>query len=224
MLATTVMPITSIIMLDRVTSSMSASDTVTLWIQQLQAGDAAAAEKLWERYFAQMVQLARRKLEGATRVASDEEDVALSAFKSFCLGAQDGRFPKLTDRGSLWSLLVAITAHKSVDLIRHENRQKRGGGALNELNGKTEGFAAADADPMTLLLTQEPTPEFIVMMTEQLHRLLDHLKDPELQTLAIAKMEGYSNEELAERDGCSLRTIERRVKLIREKCRQELLE
>ena len=214
-------------MQDRVTSSMSASDTVTLWIQQLQAGDAAAAEKLWERYFAQMVQLARRKLEGATRVASDEEDVALSAFKSFCLGAQDGRFPKLTDRGSLWSLLVAITAHKSVDLIRHENRQKRGGGALNErneLNGQTAGLAAADSDPMTMLLTQEPTPEFIVMMTEQLHRLLDHLKDPDLQALAISKMEGYSNEELAERDSCSLRTIERRLKLIREKCRQELLE
>jgi RNA polymerase sigma factor (sigma-70 family) len=207
-----------------VTSTASASQTVTQWIRQLQAGDAAAAERLWQRYFAQMVKLARRKLEGAARIASDEEDVALSAFKSFCLGAQHGRYPKLTDRGSLWSLLVAITAHKSVDLIRRENRLKRGGGAVAATAAGAAFDPSGNLDPLTDYIRDEPTPEFIAMMTEQLHRLLDHLREPELQSLAIAKMEGYSNDELAQRDGCSLRTIERRLKLIREKCRQELLE
>src|SRR5262245_30448891 len=103
---------------------MSSRGSITRWIGQLQAGDAAAVQPLWEAYFTRMVQLARHRLQAAPRRAADEEDVALSAFHSFCLGAQDGRFSRLADRQNLWSLLVAITAHKCVDLVRSENRQK----------------------------------------------------------------------------------------------------
>ena len=65
---------------------MSTDDqgSVTRWIGQLQTGDPAAAQLLWDRYFRRMVGLARKKLEGAKRGAADEEDVALSAFDSFC--------------------------------------------------------------------------------------------------------------------------------------------
>ena len=67
---------------------MSPRNTVTLWIDQLKAGDAQAAQRLWETYFQRMVELARRKLEGAKKGAADEEDVALSAFKSFALARE----------------------------------------------------------------------------------------------------------------------------------------
>lgn len=102
-------------------------DTVTQWIGQLKKGDDQAAQKLWESYFQEMVEIARNKLHGVPRGIADEEDVALSAFHSFCLGAQKGRFTQITDRENLWPLLVAITSHKTVDFIRSENRQKRGG-------------------------------------------------------------------------------------------------
>ena len=36
--------------------------SVTRWIGELKAGDVAAAQPLWERYFARLVQLARAKL------------------------------------------------------------------------------------------------------------------------------------------------------------------
>jgi DNA-directed RNA polymerase specialized sigma24 family protein len=45
--------------------------------------------------------------------------------------------------------------------------------------------------------------------------------EPDLQTLVLAKMEGYSNEELAQRTGRSLRTVERRLHLIRRKWEEE---
>src|SRR6516164_352846 len=106
---------------------MTSTGSVTEWIGQLRGGDAEAAQKLWEGYFQKMVELARRKLQGLPRRAADEEDVAFSAFKSFCLGASAGRYPQLGDRDSLWPLLVSITAHKAVDLMRHEHRRKRGG-------------------------------------------------------------------------------------------------
>lgn len=81
-----------------------------------------------------MVVLARRRLEGTARAAADEEDVALSAFRSFCLGAREGRFPQLQDSGSLWPLLMVITANKSVDLTRRNNRLRRAAGNSGRLS------------------------------------------------------------------------------------------
>jgi hypothetical protein len=85
---------------------MASEGSVTHWIGQLQAGDPAAAQPLWERYFLKLVHLARRKLQGLPRRAADEEDVALSAFDSFCRAAEARRFPALADRDGLWRLLV----------------------------------------------------------------------------------------------------------------------
>src|SRR6516164_8814650 len=78
--------------------SMASEGSVTRWIGQLQAGDPAAVQQLWQRYFQRLVVLARKKLRGSPRRVADEEDVALSAFDSFCRQAEKGRFPQLLDR------------------------------------------------------------------------------------------------------------------------------
>lgn len=189
----------------------SPGEAVTLWIEQLKEGDAHAVEKLWGRYFAQLVELARSKLDRAPRAAADEEDVALSAFKSFCLGAQCGRFPRLTDRNSLWSLLVAITAHKCVDQIRHENRKKRRGASQT-------ADAQNIVEPISKLISEQPTPEFAALVGEQFELLLLRLNeadDPDLIRIAVAKMLGDSTTEIAKQLGCAPRTVERKLLLIR---------
>src|SRR4051812_37288342 len=86
----------------------------------------SAAMQLWERYFDQLVRLACSRLKTAPRGVVDEEDVALSAFNSFCQGAAEGRFPRLGDRGELWRLLVTITARKAAGHLRRERAQRRG--------------------------------------------------------------------------------------------------
>lgn len=198
---------------------MPPSQSVTLWVDQLKAGDAIAAQRLWEVYFQRMVGLARRKLEGAARGAADEEDVALSAFKSFCLGAQEGRFTQLLDRNNLWSLLMAITAHKSVDLIRGQNRQKRGG------TGRADAAETLDRHdqqtlrlvPLSEIISREPTPEFAAELSDQLQSLLKRLDatgDAELRKIALLKLDGYSTTEIAARIGCVGRTVERKTQVI----------
>src|SRR5262245_1543413 len=104
--------------------------SVTHWITQVKAGDGRAAQQLWERYYRHLVNLARDKLQGlgCRRIIEDEEDAALSAFDSFCRGAEKGKFPQLTDRQDLWQLLVVVTARKAIDVKNRENRLKRGGG------------------------------------------------------------------------------------------------
>ena len=89
---------------------MASTRSVTHWIGQLRAGDPVAAQHLWEGYFRRLVGLARGKLQSLPCRAADEEDVALSAFASFCRGVECGRFPQLADRDDLWRLLVTITA------------------------------------------------------------------------------------------------------------------
>jgi len=182
---------------------MSSEGSVTRWIGQLKGGDADAAQKLWEVYFTRMVQLARHRLELAPRRAADEEDVALSAFHSFCQGAQAGRYSSLADRSNLWSLLVAITAHKCVDLVRHENRVKRRG---------AEALPAFDE-----LISDEPSPEFAAEVAEQFERLLallDATGDADLRSIALGKMQGETPPETAARLGCVRRTIERKLQVI----------
>src|SRR5262249_19198987 len=104
---------------------MASVGSVTMWIGKLKEPDAQAALELWQRYFRQLVKLARKKLRGAPRQARDEEDVALSVFDSVCEGVAEGRFPHLGDRDDLWRLLIHLTAQKAVDQLRHEQRQKR---------------------------------------------------------------------------------------------------
>jgi hypothetical protein len=105
--------------------------SVSNWMKKLQAGDKGLpVEKLWERYFHRLVGLARAKFGDMPRTVVDEEDVAVSAFLSFCEGAAHGRFPELDDRTNLWRLLVTITGRKVFQLNLSNRRQKRGGNAI----------------------------------------------------------------------------------------------
>lgn len=183
---------------------MPSDGSITRWIGQLQAGDPAAAQPLWQRYFQHLVELARRKLTHAKLRVSDEEDVALSAFDSFCRGLKAGRFPDLQDRGNLWRLLVVLTARKANHLVRDEHRLKRGG------NQKADA-----AEKLANIVSQEPTPEFAAELAENCQRLLDLLNDEELRAIALNTMEGYTNEEIAAQLKCAPRTVERKLRLIR---------
>lgn len=198
--------------------STSSAGSVTHWIGELQAGDDAAALNLWDHYFQRLVSLARQKLEGSPRRAADEEDVALSAFASFCRHAQDGRFPRLRDRDDLWRLLIVITARTALHLVRDEGRQKRGGGVLNQAP-PTNG---PEAIGLAQLIGREPAPEFAAQVADECRHLLDELGHGELRSVALWKMEGFTNREIAERLGYVTRTIERKLRLIRRIWAKEL--
>jgi DNA-directed RNA polymerase specialized sigma24 family protein len=191
--------------------------SVSRWIDGLKAGDRDAAQPLWDRYFDQLVRLARARLRGGHRAGAveDEEDAALSAFESFCTGAERGRFPRLSDRDDLWPLLVVITARKAWAQVQRGRRRKRGGGRVfgeaeipvSDPEGRIDGFEQ--------IIGTEPTPEFAATAAEEFARLLDRLGDESLRQVAIWRMEGYSVDEIAERLGCARRTVARRLELIR---------
>jgi DNA-directed RNA polymerase specialized sigma24 family protein len=196
---------------------MAAEGSVTGWIGQLKEGDQAAAQQLWERYFHRLVGLARKKLRGTKRQAADEEDVALSAFDSFCRGAENGRFPQLDDRDNLWQLLVLLTARKAWHLRRDEARLKR----ARVVAWADTPAANQEECGIEQLVGQEPSPEFAARLAEEYQLLLGRLSDRELESIAVWKMEGYTNEEIAAKLDCSLRSVERKLRIIRSRWKQE---
>ena len=201
---------------------MSAPGSVTVWIAQLKAGAAAAAERLWQGYFRRLVGLARHKLQGRPRAAADEEDVALSAFDSFCRAAEQGRFPRLNDRDDLWQLLIMITDRKARDLVVSERRQKRGGGKVLDEAGLRPQGAPPEGSPFDQMLGREPSPEFAAEVAEEYGRLLGLLGDTNLQTVAMRKMEGFTVEEIGAELGRVPRTVKRWLRLIRQMWEKEL--
>ncbi len=198
---------------------MSKSTNVSHWIDLVKHGDSTAANRIWQHYFERLVRSVRHRLYGQNRAVSDEEDIVLSVFDSFYSAVEKGRFPDLSDRDDLWRLLLRMSARKVVDKRRHDQRQRRGGGVnLHSFDHTTDGENVIEA------IGNEPTPEMVLMMQESVEQFFSHLGVGQLRDLAGAKLEGYSNAELARRFDCSERTIERRLHLIREKCQQELVE
>lgn len=183
----------------KIASALSADTSVTQWIAGLKAGEAKAADCLWHRYFNRLVHLARGKLGSAPRRVADEEDVAAIVFCNLWQGAVSGHFPELRNRENLWPLLVVLTSRRVHDLLRHQMR-------------RGDDFAP---DKLDHVIAEEPTPEFVAMASENVSRLFA-LLDPLEKKIAQSKLEGLENTEIARELGCSLRTVVRKLHIIRQ--------
>ena len=194
--------------------------SVTRCVRDVGSGDAAAATLLWERYFALLVQVAKKRLarSGSTGADADEEDAALSAFVSFCTAAGEGRFPDLPDREELWRLLVVITARKVGEQVDRRRALKRGG-HLHRVEGAGENGLMAG---INAVLAREPNPEVAAIVAEETRLLLERLANSQLQAIAVWRMEGYTADEIAMRLGSCVAPSWRKLELIREAWRGEL--
>ena len=148
-----------------------------------------------------LVDRARRKLGGTSRKIADEEDVAIIAFENFCRGAKEGRFPKLHDRDDLWQLLLMLTDRKAIDQMRKPSQ------AAGESSGVDLGKLASC----------EPAPQLAIEMSDNLTMLMQSLKDEQLEQVVLLKLASHSNEEIAAQLDCSVRTVERKLNMIRKR-------
>ncbi|WP_197167777.1 ECF-type sigma factor [Neorhodopirellula pilleata] len=183
------------------------------WRLRLRDGDSEATRRLWDMYFQRMVMLARKQLRGVPGAVRDEEDVALSAFKSFCLGLQRGKYDTEHASTNLWPLLVTITLRKSVDQIRYENRQKR------SPNSEPATSPRRTTGPVNVeeLIGSEPTPEQLALAAESFEKLLkmlDATGDTDLREIAVQSLEGSGPSQIATDLGCSPRTVQRKLKTV----------
>jgi DNA-directed RNA polymerase specialized sigma24 family protein len=176
------------------------NETVSLWLDQLKHGNDQAVQELWDRYQFRQRGLARKLLGDAPLGAADDEDVALSAFNSFCIRAAEGQFPVLEDRDDLWKILATITVRKASRLARRE-RRRRGADVPQTMDDFSD---------------HGPGPEIDVISKQELRRLFDLLEDEQLRLVAYCKLEGETNAQIAKTIGKSVPTVERKLRAIRQ--------
>ena len=180
-------------------------NSLTIWLHKLKSGEASEAEqRLWDEYFERLVKLARSKMRDVPQAWHDEEDIALSAMKSFFARAKNDQFPNLNESSDLWPLLATITLRKVINARRHHLAEKRDARRNLPLDSSTPKSLSAD--------------EFLQTTNE----LLETLDSDQLRTITRLKMSGYSNMEIASEIGRSHKTVEWKLKLIREQLLQAL--
>jgi RNA polymerase sigma factor (sigma-70 family) len=188
---------------------MNLPSSVSTWIRCLQAGDKAAAGKLWQRYHAQLMELARQRL--GHRLRAEAEDVVARAFVAFFRAVEVGRSPDISDRDDLWRLLLTITLNQARRAVRDASRQRRD---VRRTVHASDLFDLPGAD-LDRLAGEAPDPALVTEIDDELQHLLRRLPE-ELHRAAVDLLAGWTPAEIALRLSCSVRTIERRRERIRQ--------
>lgn len=196
-------------------ASGMATDELASCLDRLKRGDPSAMERIWDAYFDQLLHLISRRLGSLPLRVVDEEDIALSALNSFYDGVKRGRFTQLDDNDDLRKILVTIACRKTNSFRDRFFALKRGAGRLL---GESV-FACCDesgfAQGIDGVVGHEEPPEIVVAIADALEDLLGRLTDSTLRQIATHKVEGYTNEEIAEKLGYTTRTVERKLERIR---------
>lgn len=146
---------------------------------------------------------------------ADEEDVVVNAFNSFFEGVKDNRFEQLESREDLWQILIMLTSRHAIGQAIAEKCLKRGSGTVRTESAITDSGMANVPTAITAISRTSPTPDFIVMMLQQCESLIDSLPNKLLKDIALLRFEGFTCAEIAERVNRSVRTIERKLSMIR---------
>jgi RNA polymerase sigma factor (sigma-70 family) len=83
--------------------------------------------------------------------------------------------------------------------------------------------AAADDDracpgwALELIDASAPSPAEAAVLSEAMERRLASLADPELRQIALWRIEGFTNREIADQLDCTERSIERKLERLRSK-------
>ena len=190
------------------------SGSITKLIEELRGGSDSAVPAVWSRYFSKLANIADNGMTNSPGRAVAGEDLASAVLQTVCRKVSIGLYPDLRDRDDLWLMLLTITRCRVVSQNRYENRQKRGGGKVR-LATDMKAFQN-EAFDLNTIAGGDPTPESVVSLKDSCNYLISTtLRDETTKEIAILKLEGLSNDEIAERLNIVKRTVERKIKLIR---------
>jgi RNA polymerase sigma-70 factor, ECF subfamily len=177
-------------------------------ITGLRAGDEQVVREFCGLYGDLLLRLADRHLPDRLRRRLGPEDVVQSAYRTFLRRARAGEF-HLDDSASLWRLLCAITLTKVREQTRFHLRQKRGLARETPL----PVASSTDSTPGIEPAAAGPSPADAAEFADQFQLLLASLDEEERQVVDL-KLQDYTNDEVAERLGCSQRTVRRLLKRV----------
>jgi RNA polymerase sigma-70 factor (ECF subfamily) len=168
-------------------------------LERVRGGDESAFTSLFHKYSARLAVLIRYKLSAEMRGRVEVDDILQETFLAANSSLSDFtyRYP-----GSFMSWLARIADHVIIDTARYQERQKRQPAALITLNADSHSPVAEPADSVT--------PSRIFARKERFQQvvaLLDRLPEDYRTVILLAKVEGQSTREIADRMGRSREAV-----------------
>jgi RNA polymerase sigma factor (sigma-70 family) len=164
-------------------------------LDRWRAGDETAAEEIVRRHGQDLLTVVRRRLSSSIGRRLDADDVVQSALRSFFVAVRGGRFTA-ENGGDLWKLLSTITLNKLNKLVRFHSTEKRS--MLREQSLETTSHTNPN----------ELSPLEAIAFAEQLEQLLLLVPENRRPILEL-RLEGHDLDTIAQRVGCSQRTVRR---------------
>ena len=121
----------------------------------------------------------------------------------------------LASRDELWNLLVRITLRKAKNTANRHLQGKRDVRREHAESATGRSGEEATCTILDQIDTDGPTPAEAALLNEALEQRFQKLNDPGLRQIALWKLEGYTNPEIARELECTLRTVERKLERIR---------
>jgi len=183
---------------------MSSSISITRLLSGVKKADEEAVCAFFARCYGRVAAIGRRKLVGKPQRAFDADDVANSAFREFLGRAAAGRFRKLENREDVWQILTLLVGDKISKYLRTGGAQKRGGGVPDVTIEHVQHAIRDLADVALEVQLADAKCVFLRTLPSDDHRRVFELLE-----------EGHTQAEIAETLGVSLRSVARRLDVIR---------
>lgn len=170
-----------------------ATNQITRLLERMQAGDADARDALFAAAYADLHRLARSRLRGKGR--NNVLDTTSLVHESYLRFVRVGEL-RIEDRRAFFAYAAKVMRSVIVNDLVERIAQKRGGDWVPTILS-TQIAANVPSDDETVL---------------QVHEALDVLESAEPRLAEVAQMRyfgGYSEPEIAETLGISLRTVQR---------------
>lgn len=178
------------------------TDDSTELIERLRNGDQDAARQLYQQYVQRLLNLARSHLSRQFNSRLDPEDVVQSVYRTIFRRVQDGRFEFEAD-DDLCGLLVRTTLNKVWNKVRHHRAGKR-----TVQREQATGNTDLPGGGMVDQLSRGPSTTEAIIFADLMETVLSRLGEREQLVLQL-KLEGHSQQEIADQLGVTDRTVRR---------------
>ena len=185
-------------------------------IKRARAGEHDAINAIARQALERLRREIAGRLPSHVRRHTDEEDLANSVMKSFFHGVAAERFPRLEDVRDLWQILGMLTRQKLAKHIRRASAQKRGSGTVRGDSFFTNENGHDGKQGLDSLHGNDRDAYEQLTQLETMDGYLRMLPDDVLRAIALLKLDGYDNNEIARFQDISVRTVERKLQWIRE--------
>lgn len=194
---------------------LSVAESLRRW----ELGDESAADELYARYVERLRRLAESRLSARVKQRVDADDIVQTVFRTFFRRGRDGEF-HVSESGTLWRLLAAITVNKVRMKVRYEGRSRRDYRVECPLDGVSDDGAV----PLPVeSFAVNPSDEEAVVVTDLLENVMRGLTERESRIIGLFA-EGHSRSEIADLAGTTRRTVQRVIDRVAERLRREVEE